>query len=81
MTRSAFQRPQVTVEAIMWPVRERGVAALEEAANQERLKKCDAAAMAQIDLRIKKLGLGNDEFSPSSTESPADGRAAAAAGH
>jgi hypothetical protein len=46
--------PQVTVEAIMYAVRQRGVAALKEPANIERLSRCDAAALAQIDTRLKK---------------------------
>jgi hypothetical protein len=36
-------------------VRERGIAALKEPANLERLARCDAAAKAQIDKRIEKL--------------------------
>jgi hypothetical protein len=47
--------PQTTVEAIMFGVRKRGVAALKERANIERLNTCDAAAKAQIDRRIAKL--------------------------
>jgi hypothetical protein len=47
--------PQVTIEAILYCVRERGVAALKEPANLERLARCDAAAKAQIDKRIGKL--------------------------
>jgi hypothetical protein len=47
--------PQTTVEAIHLCVRERGVAALKEPANIERLTRCDAEAKAQIDGRIKKL--------------------------
>jgi hypothetical protein len=47
--------PQMTVEAIMVCVRERGVAALQEPANQERLSGCDAAARQQINERIEKL--------------------------
>jgi hypothetical protein len=47
--------PQVTVEAILHCVRERGLAALKEPANLERLARCDAAAKAQIDKRIGKL--------------------------
>jgi hypothetical protein len=50
-----FATPQVVVEAILHCVRERGVAALKEPANIERLSRCDAAAKAQIDGRIKKL--------------------------
>jgi hypothetical protein len=47
--------PQVTVEAIMYCVRERGLDALKEPANLERLSRCDAAALIQIDQRITKL--------------------------
>jgi hypothetical protein len=47
--------PQVTIEAILHCVRERGLAALKEPANLERLARCDAAAKAQIDQRIGKL--------------------------
>ena len=38
--------PQTTVEAIMVAVRERGLAALKEAANVERLVRCDQVARA-----------------------------------
>jgi hypothetical protein len=47
--------PAVVVEAIMHCVRERGVKALEGPANIERLNRCDAAALAQIDTRVAKL--------------------------
>jgi hypothetical protein len=47
--------PQVTVEAILHCVRERGLAALKEPANIERLSRCDTAAKAQIERRIAKL--------------------------
>lgn len=47
--------PWVTVEAIMLCVRERGIAALDEPANIERLSHCDAAAKAEINRRIAKL--------------------------
>jgi hypothetical protein len=47
--------PQATVEAILWCVRERGLKALKEPANKERLGRCDGAAVAQIDARISKL--------------------------
>ena len=47
--------PQVTIEAIMYAVRERGVAALNEAANIERLTRCDEAARAEINERIARL--------------------------
>jgi hypothetical protein len=56
-TAARVQRPtpQTTVEAVMWAVRERGLRALKEPANQERLSRCDAAARAQINERIEKL--------------------------
>ena len=47
--------PQTTVQAIMWCVRERGLAALKEPANLERLLRCDAAAKAEINARIGRL--------------------------
>jgi hypothetical protein len=51
-TRSSI--PQTTVEAIMF-AHERGLAPLEEAANVERLVRCDRSARAQINLRIARL--------------------------
>ena len=47
--------PQATVEAIMVAVRERGLAALKDAANVQRLARCDQAARAQINQRITRL--------------------------
>jgi hypothetical protein len=47
--------PQTTVEAIMLSVRERGLDALKEPANRERLLRCDEAAKAQINERIGRL--------------------------
>lgn len=47
--------PQVTIEAIMLDVRERGIAALKEPATAERLGRCDAAAKAEIERRVAKL--------------------------
>ena len=47
--------PQATIEAIMHSVRERGVGALKEPATKERLSRCDASALAQIDQRITKF--------------------------
>ena len=52
--------PQVVVEAILLCVRERGLAALQEPANQERLLRCDAAARQQINDRIERLGVRHD---------------------
>jgi hypothetical protein len=50
--------PQVTIEAILLTVRQRGLSALKEPANQERLKRCDAAARQQINNRIEKFKQG-----------------------
>lgn len=47
--------PKVTIEAIMYSVRERGLSALDEPATLERLSRCDAAALDKIDQRIAKL--------------------------
>jgi hypothetical protein len=47
--------PEVTVEAIMYCVRQRGVAALKEPVNVERLLRCDERTKAQINKRIAKL--------------------------
>jgi hypothetical protein len=47
--------PQATIEAVIFCVRERGVQALKERANIERLRSCDEAAKAQINARIEKL--------------------------
>ena len=47
--------PQTTIEAVMYCVRERGLAALKESANIERLLRCDEAAKAQINTRIATL--------------------------
>jgi hypothetical protein len=46
--------PQVTIEAVIHSVRSRGLKALKEPGNIERLSRCDAAALAQIDARLKK---------------------------
>jgi hypothetical protein len=53
--RRRYPTPQVTIEALMYCVRERGLAALKEPANIERVSRCDAAALAQIDARLAKL--------------------------
>jgi hypothetical protein len=47
--------PQTTIEALLWSIRERGPAALHEPANIERLRRCDKAAVAEIDARMTKL--------------------------
>jgi hypothetical protein len=47
--------PNVTIEAILYCVRDRGAGALREPANIARLRTCDAAAKAQINTRIAML--------------------------
>jgi hypothetical protein len=47
--------PASTIEAIMYCVRTRGVAALKEPANIERLARCDGPAKAEINRRIAAL--------------------------
>ena len=47
--------PQAVIEAITHCVRERGVQALREAADIERLSQCDAAAKAQVNAQVAKL--------------------------
>ena len=47
--------PEVTIEAVMYTVRTRGVASLREPETIERLKRCDDAARAQMDRHIGKL--------------------------
>jgi hypothetical protein len=53
--------PQSVIEAVIWCVRERGVAALDEPKNLERLERCDEAARAQINGRIKKIVSGGTD--------------------
>ena len=53
--RKIARAAQATVEAIMVAVRERGLAALKDAANVERLARCYQAARAQINQRIARL--------------------------
>jgi hypothetical protein len=45
--------PQSTIEAILYSVGNRGLTALKEPDNKERLSRCDEAAMKQIHERIK----------------------------
>ena len=47
--------PHTVVEAVLHCVRERGVKALKEPKNIERLTRCDAATRKQIDTRIEAL--------------------------
>lgn len=50
-----FPTPNATIDAIMHCVNERGMAALKEPANVERLSRCDEGARATIKERIAKL--------------------------
>jgi hypothetical protein len=47
--------PQVTIEAVMQAVRERGLVALKEPATAQRLECCDEVARAEIERRIANL--------------------------
>lgn len=47
--------PQTLIEALLYCVRERGLAALKEPDNRRRLRDCDRAARDQIDRRIAAL--------------------------
>jgi hypothetical protein len=53
--------PQSTVEALMWCLREQGLACLAESRNRERLSRCDAAAMARIAQRLIALQWDPDD--------------------
>lgn len=52
---SRFQTPQSTIDAVVYCVHERGLDALNEPANLDRLSRCDQAARNQINQRIEKL--------------------------
>jgi hypothetical protein len=52
--------PQITIEAIKQAVRDRGVSALDEPSTQQRLQRCDAAAIAEIDQWILKRGIQDE---------------------
>ena len=56
--------PQVIIEAILYCVRARGLAALREPANIARLKNCDRAARDQINRRIAMLKQRASEHEP-----------------
>jgi hypothetical protein len=53
-----FATPATTIEAILYCVRARGLAALDEPANLERLSRCDAAALKTINERIERMTAG-----------------------
>jgi hypothetical protein len=46
---------RATIEALCESVKERGVEALTDPTNQDRLRRCDAVAIAEIDRRIVAL--------------------------
>jgi hypothetical protein len=50
-----FRTPQTTIEAILFCVKERGIEALNEPANVERLDRCDMKAKEIIKKRIAAL--------------------------
>ncbi|MFZ2079916.1 MAG: hypothetical protein WAV38_25370 [Xanthobacteraceae bacterium] len=50
-----FSTPESTIKAVVHCVRERGIAALKEPANVERLSRCDDAAQQEIMRLIAKL--------------------------
>jgi hypothetical protein len=54
--------PRTTIEAILWCVRQRGVQALHEPENIERLLRCDSAAKSEINGRIaRKIAASGDK--------------------
>lgn len=55
--------PQTTIEAVMYCVRERGLAALREPANQQRLMTFDNVARVEVNKRIAKLEEGTGRSS------------------
>ena len=52
--------PQTVIDAILYGMRERGLAALEESPNIARLSRCDAAARDEINRRIAALSSEED---------------------
>jgi hypothetical protein len=54
-SRSQRGTPKSTIEAILHAVRTRGVAALKEPPNIERLSRCDGEARNEINKRIARL--------------------------
>jgi hypothetical protein len=47
--------PAVTIEAVIYGIRTRGLAALKEPDVLERLNRCDTAAKSEINQRIERL--------------------------
>jgi hypothetical protein len=54
-TRADRPTPEVVIDAVMVAVRARGIGALKEPANLDRIRRCDAKAKAEINGRIDKL--------------------------
>jgi hypothetical protein len=48
--------PKATIDAILFAVRKRGLAALQEPATKARVASCDARARAEINKQIEELG-------------------------
>jgi hypothetical protein len=51
--------PNATIEAVKQAVRGRGMSALDEKETRERLQRCDAAAIAEIDQWLLKRGISH----------------------
>jgi hypothetical protein len=49
--------PNATIETVKQAVRDRGVSALDEKQTRDRLQRCDAAAIAEIDHWLLKRGI------------------------
>jgi hypothetical protein len=56
-----LQLAQTTIETLMWGLRDRGFACLEDPGNLDRLRRCDSAAIEQIVKRLMALGWGEDD--------------------
>jgi hypothetical protein len=52
--------PAVTVDAVVYSVQQRGLAALEESANIARLLTFDHAAFQQLDQHLERMGIATD---------------------
>jgi hypothetical protein len=52
---SRLRTPEAVIEAIMYCVRARGLAALKEPANRQRLARCNRATRDEINRRIAVL--------------------------
>jgi hypothetical protein len=47
--------PKAVIDAVVLCVRQRGIAALKEPANVERLSRCDESARAEINRQIERI--------------------------